>query len=221
MSVSRGVVYVAYGKNARDQAMLSAQSLRKQHPEMPFRVLSDRSFPRVYRFPDMPVIHHKDTDPGARGVKLNVDTLSPFDHTLYLDADTRVQGDITMPFDLLDNGWEMCIVPCRRQADNAHSHVNTDERETTFEEVGDGLLALQGGVIWFRKCEAVHRLFAAWREEWARWEDQDQAALVRALVTNPVRVFLLNRQYNGGRIVRHFYKYARRPGMDGAASKMI
>lgn len=206
---SRGVVYVAYGDNARDQAMQSAKSLKAQHPDLPFRVICDRGFKQAAGMPQVTCIYHEDTDPGARLVKLNVDTLSPFEHTLYLDADTRIRADISYPFRLLDAGWDMAMVPCRHQGDHAHRHVKAQERVTTFAEVGD-MTALQGGVMYFRKTEAVHRLFAAWREEWGRFEDQDQAALVRALVSHPVRLFLLGRAYNGGKFIRHFYSYARR-----------
>ena len=209
--VSRGVVYVAYGDPAREQVMLSAKSLREQHPDLEFRVICDQKFGRARGVPNIKCILHEDTDPGARQVKLNVDRLSPFDQTLYLDADTRVRGDITPPFDLLAEGWEMALVPCRHQGEHAHRHVNEKERETTFAEVDD-MTALQAGAIWFRKCDAVHRLFAAWREEWRRFEEQDQAALIRALVRNPVRMALLGRAYNGGWKVRHFYSYARRDG---------
>ena len=207
--VSRGVVYVAYGKPARDQVQLSAQSLVAQHPRLPFRVISDRPFKRVAGFPAIQIIPYPDTDPGARLVKLNVDSLSPFDHTAYIDADTRIQGNILWPFELLEAGWEMAIVPCRHQGEHANPHVNAEERTITFAEVGDAT-ALQGGVIYFRKTNAVHGLFAAWREEWARFEDQDQAALIRALAHNPVKMFLLGRAYNGGRTIRHYYSYARR-----------
>jgi len=212
---SRGVVYVAYGDEARVQVLLAAQTLREHHPTLPFRIITDESFGRLPRkFPAPKLIYHEDTDPGARGVKLQVDLLSPFDDTLYLDADTRIHGDITMPFDLLDNGWEMCITPCRHQEpDDQHGHVNEEERAITFEEVSADLFAMQGGVFWFRKCEAVHRLFSTWRQEWERWRDQDQAALMRALVRCPVKLFVLGRAYNGGRIVQHFYTYARRRGL--------
>jgi hypothetical protein len=72
--------------------------------------------------------------------------------------------------------------------------------------------------MYFRKCSAVHRLFLIWRREWERWRDQDQAALMRALVNCPVRLFLLNREYNGGRFVHHYYTYARRDGLKYARS---
>lgn len=211
---TRGVVYVAYGDEARVQVQLSAKTLVETNPRIPFRVICDRGFPRQQRFPVTRHIYHEDTDPGARGVKLKVDQLTPFDLTMYLDADTRVHGDITMPFDLLERGWEMCIAPCRQQGhDEVHRHVNEEEREVTRQEVGFDILALQGGVIYFRKTEAVHQLFSEWRREWDRWQDQDQAALMRALVRCPVKLFLLGRGYNGGHIIQHFYTYARRPGL--------
>ena len=213
---SRGVVYVAYGEQAREQVRLSAKTLREQHPMLPFRVIADQPFGYAARMPQIRTIYHEDTDPGARLVKLNADLLSPFDCTLYLDADTRVQGDIAYPFTLLEAGWEMCICPTAYQGDEAHGHVNAEERRITFREVGVDAEVLQAGVMYFRKCDAVHRLFEVWREEWHRWEDQDQAALTRALAKVPVKLRTLNRDlYNSGqgRLIRHYCGFARRKGL--------
>lgn len=214
MISSRGVVFVAYGEQARVQVLHAAKSLVAHNPGISFRVIADKGFPYQKGYPPIKCIYHEDTDPGARQVKLQMDLLSPYEQTLYLDADTRVQANIMQPFDLLDAGWEMCIVPCRHQDyDEVYGHVQEDERKATFDAIGYGPLALQGGVIYFRKCANVHRLFMEWRREWWQWEDQDQAALMRALVRCPVKLFMLNRAYNGGRYVQHFYTYARRDGL--------
>jgi len=213
--MTRGVLYVAYGEQARAQVRLSAKTLVDTNPALPLRVVSDRAFEPQRGFPPLRVILHRDTDPGARLVKLHANILSPWDLTLYLDADTRVLADISYPFELLEAGWEMAMCPTLYQGTEAHGHVNESEREATFAEVGTHAQVLQGGVIYFRKCEAVSELFKAWRLEWRRWEDQDQAALVRALVRHPVKLRTLDRQYNDaqGQRIRHYCGFARRRGL--------
>lgn len=212
---TRGVIYVAYGEQAREQVRLSVKTLLATNSRLPFRVVSDAPFEHVPRSTPIRHIYHEDTDPGARLVKLTVDQLSPFDLTLYLDADTRVLGDITWPFRVLEAGWEIAMCPGEYPPDEPHGHVNEEERQVTFAEIGKHPHVLQSGVLYFRKCPAVHELYREWRDEWHRWRDQDQAALVRALVRNPVRLFLLDRTYNHpqGRLVRHYCGFARRSGL--------
>lgn len=89
----------------------------------------------------------------------------------------------------------MAICPNRRQGEEAHGHINDEERAITIDEVGLDAQALQAGVIYFRKCTAIHKLFATWRAEWQRWQDQDQAALVRALARRPVKMRTLHRDW--------------------------
>jgi lipopolysaccharide biosynthesis glycosyltransferase len=189
--------------------------MQDHNPDLPIRVISDAPFPRIGRGAPLHYIHHEDTDIGARYVKLNLDKISPFDYTLYIDADTRVHGDISAPFGLLDAGWELCMCPCTRQGDGAHTHVNEEERQATFAEVGTHAQALQAGVMYFRKSSAMRKLFSAWRAEWKRWEDQDQAALVRALARVPVKLRTLHSDYNDprGRLIAHYCGFARRDGL--------
>ncbi len=152
----------------------------------------------------------------GRWAKLNLDQLSPYDPTLYLDADTRVHGDARAILSILGDGYDLAVAPSTKQGTEALWHIAEDEREATFAELGRDLLQLQGGVIAFRKTAEVHALFAAWREEWQRWRDQDQAALLRALYRCPVRLWLLSNEWNGGALIEHRYGAARRRDRDEA-----
>jgi len=76
--------------------------------------------------------------------------------------------------------------------------------------VGPIVVQLQGGVLFWRRNEATTRLFERWRAEWARYRQQDQGALLRALYTEPVRVWLLGRPWNGGNLIEHLCGRAKR-----------
>jgi len=198
---TRGIIYVAYGAPAIRELGSALADLRKV-TDLPVAVISDQKTP----YHDIQHISFERRDKGARWSKLNLDALSPFDFTLYLDADTRVMGDIFAGFEILDDGYDFVIAPSRMQYGSIFRHIQNQERELTFSELGTSdLLQLQAGVFFFRKSPAVLELFTTWRAEWERFQDQDQAALLRALDKTPVRVWLLSYLFNGGELVQHVF----------------
>lgn len=186
--MTRGICYVAYGENARSEAAMSIRSLRIWQSSIPVSVISDTPADGAKHIP------FDDPRYGARWAKLNLDLLSPYDTTLYLDADTRPRADLAPLFAPLDAGYDLVLAPSTQQADKALWHVEAQEREATFDTFGFTPLQLQAGVLAFRKCEAVTALFAAWRDEWCGSEHptQDQAALLRALYRVPVKLWLIS-----------------------------
>lgn len=204
-----GVVYVAYGEPARTEASKSIATLRRFAPGLPWAVVSDSPLPNrggVW-------ISAPDRDKGARQAKLAIYDLSPFGHTLYLDADTRLAADPSAGFALLADGWEVALAPSQRQGTDVLGNLTPPDRAATLAALGPELLGLQAGVLFFRKCAAVGRLFAAWADEWATFKALDQGALLRALAHTPVRLWLLGAPWNSpqsGGVVRHLFGKAAR-----------
>jgi hypothetical protein len=204
MMATRGAVFVAYGDNARREVRLAVASLATHMPGLPAVVFSDNPLPGL-------TVHlYDDTDPGARLVKLNLDLLAPFDEVLYLDADTRVQQDLSTGFKILEGSWDLAIAPSRAQDSEFLWLCSEAERQDTVEMYSAMPVVLQGGTMFWRSCDRVHALFAAWREEFLLWPGQDQGALLRALARAPARVWLLGRAWAGGGIVAHHFGQARR-----------
>ena len=137
---------------------------------------------------------------GARWAKLNLDKLAPWPSYLYLDADTRVCGDLSAGFDILADGWDMAITASKHQETNWLWQASEEERA----ETGNALkLSLQGGVFYARQCERIHQFLDTWRAQWLRFGHIDQGALIRALYQCPVRLWLLDRTYNDGELIEH------------------
>lgn len=197
---------MVYGKAARREAATSIEMLRRFH-DWPVAVIGDR-----VAVPGVRNISFPDRDSGARWAKLHLDILSPFRRTLYLDADTRPYQDLSDGFAVLDDGWDLVLAPSTQQGWSWLWHCGNADREATLEAWGWRPLALQAGVMFVRRNRRVHRLFAAWRQEWERFEDQDQAALLRALRRAPARIWLLGKPWNGGAIVGHRFGQAKRDG---------
>ena len=200
--MSQGVCMVAYGEPARQEAAASIESLRRFH-DWPVTVIGEPVDGATHHLP------YPDTDQGGRWAKVNLDKLSPYAETLYLDADTRVRQPIGAGFEILSDGWDMVCTTSQNQSGDWLWHIDEEDRDATLQEAGH-MLQLGGGVFWFKRNARTTRLFEAWRAEWTRWRNQDQGALIRALYREPVRVWLLPRLWNGGAIVEHRFGKARR-----------
>lgn len=207
------MVYVAYGERARREALTSIGLLRR-HSRLPVSVIgpnADKVFWSTHRR-DVRHLSFSDSHPGARWAKLHFNTLSPYDCTLYLDADTRPYQDVSVGFHILADGWEVAIAPSSQQGDAFLWHCSEADREATIESYWIRPLALQAGVMFVRRCKETDRLFEVWREEWQVFRSQDQGALLRALARVPVRIWILGRCWNGGAIIGHRFGAAQRRG---------
>jgi hypothetical protein len=194
---SQGVIYVTYGEGARREARMSAQTLATYHRRWPVAVIGDQPVDWAE------YIEWPDTGAPGRWAKVNLDRLSPFDPTLFLDADTRVYHKLDVGFNILANGWDMVMCGSIPQGGDVLRHCSDEERDHTLAEIHTDPYQLNTGVIFFRKSVAVKRMFAQWRREWKRWKDKDQGALLRALHQRPVAIFLLGRSWNGGAVIGH------------------
>jgi hypothetical protein len=213
--MTRGVCYVAYGHSARKEARESIASLLA-HSDLPVKVIGDE-WPVAVAWVDHESYPQRDL--GGRWAKLNLDRLSPWGQTLYLDADTRVHGDVSAGFEVLDDGWDMAMAFSARQGSDVLGNCPEGDREAAFEAIGTmAVLGLQAGTFFVAWNDRTRALWAAWREEWERWEPElgcftmDQAAFVRALGRCPVRLWILGLPWNSqnGEIVEHRFGAARR-----------
>ena len=192
-----GVYYIGFGAPARACAVKALETWRDQMPDYPAAFVGAEPVGGEDVFVAQP-----DIDIGGRIAKISIYDLAPpeWNYVLYLDADTEVIADVSFFFQLLHDGWELVI--CKNPA---RFHViremkrpdNHDECEVTFEALGsDELMQLNGGVFAFRRNDRVKRFFARWREEWEKYGKRDQAALLRALYVEPLKVYVLGNEWN-------------------------
>lgn len=192
-----GVYYVAFGDPARTCAQRAITSWHTHMGDLPCAMASDTPIGGEDIF-----IKTHDADVGARTAKIRIYDNAPADwhYVLYLDADTEVVADVSFLFETLADGWELVI--CKNPS---KYHViremvrpdNADECQLTYDLLGsEELLQLNGGVFAFRRCDRVQRFFQRWHEEWNMWGKRDQAALLRALYAEPLRVYVLGNEWN-------------------------
>lgn len=199
------VYLVARGASALDEARGCIDSLREFH-NWPVYLATDL-IKVAEGLNDVQLINlPPDIDDGGRWAKISILGMvdQVHDQVLYLDADTRVYGDLSVGFAFLDAGWDMVITASGHQDHELMWHIDTEERDYTLQRIGNGLpLALQAGVFWIKRNTMTARLFRAWCDEWSLYSDQDQASLLRAVNLIPVRIALLGPQFNGGGIIGH------------------
>jgi hypothetical protein len=192
-----GFCYIVYGENAEDAATQSVATLRK-HNSKQVHIIGDRPLPgcTFSKFEGWGTV--------GRLAKINLDRLTPFENTCYLDADTIIHSRLAVGFSILNDGWDMVICPSANQGEHWLRHVGEEESLATLIQLRERFLQLQAGVIWFNAARCK-KFFQLWRLEWNRWQDQDQAALLRALYEAPIKIWLLGNPWSNGEMVRHLH----------------
>lgn len=190
--MSRGVIYMCWGQQAIDQARLSMGSLW-EHRDLPVLVVGDEAAREAFADEPRVMVAVLDVDPFDRErregfrflagrVKPLLYRLSSWDESLYVDADSDFASSPEVGFDLLDR-WEFVVAETEtRTLEN--SIADAAEARWSAEWLGTGhLLYHNSGMLFWRRCQAVERLFDLWSEEWLRFQSWDeQVALLRALL---------------------------------------
>ncbi len=194
---TRGIYCVAFGDPARTCAQRMMETAKQHMPEIPICLCSDRKIG-----PEDLLVTVEDSDIGGRRAKLRAYELSPaeWESVLYLDADTEVVGDIRFYFELIEDGWEFVVCKDPHLMDTMHAFrrkTNLAELHETAEQIHTmHTLQYNGGVWAFGRHERVARFFTRWLAEWEKYARRDQGALIRAMYTEPLRVYLLGNEWN-------------------------
>lgn len=147
-----GVVYVATGARYRRECAFSARSLKRHNPDLPITVFADAppGGPRLFD----EVVLLADAGKHSRQVKVQCLERSPYERTLFLDADTQVLAPIRDVFDWLDE----------------HDLAVARGPHVDWSHVPPRLLAVEGshyntGVIAYRRSPAFLRFWRQWLDD--------------------------------------------------------
>lgn len=190
------VVYIAYGKPARDMCVKAMESW-KAHMKEDCILISDNPLGIEDVF-----IHHHDADIGARSIKTRLLEIVPkkYKYIIYLDADTEVLGDVSFLFNQVKSGYDfaICRNPPKYYSIGEHRRPdNMQETDETIAMIGnDEMPMYNGGVFAVHRNETTENLFAKWYEEWNKYGARDQSSLLRALYQVPTKILYLNQSWN-------------------------
>jgi hypothetical protein len=194
--MQKGVIYIATGERHCAEALVSAKSLRMHMPHLAITLYTDQAMAGAD-------VDHIAAFAGD-GYLSRIPTLeaSPYEHTLFLDSDTYVCGDLTGLFALLD------------EFDIALAHSPT-RALYEVEGVPDSFPEFNAGVILYRRSAEVKAALRDWANQFARFQEQrdrgeicwlqpegkriythDQGALRAALYRSRLRIATLPPEYN-------------------------
>lgn len=215
-----GVVYVSYGQKARESAIASMQSVRRFYPNVKIAVITDDELAdfRGVATIRLDIAHHPDESQSnpkaARAAKVQLDQATPFQYTIYLDADTMVRAPMlhALYAPLRNQQFDFVATLSKKQGDDFCWHASETQRDDTRDGIGFTPLQIQAGVFAFRRSRKARAFFAAWRREWLTYSADDyvdQAAFTRALHKRPMAIHLLGHDYNGGAVIEHIFGQAK------------
>lgn len=211
---SVGIIYMAWGEKALTSIRKSIASLKRLGYSYPVLVVGDcanMGITKQFQFMQWEWENPFDTSQRhnfqfrAGRIKPLLARSSPFDYTLYIDADTQFVQPIHSGFEMLKD-YDMCVTEEKLTLAQLYNkklagwEINILERDATIIELGgdDNKKFINSGVIFFRSNKKVNKLFKDWRKEWLRFQEWDeQLALMRAIHNNQdVKVNYLPVQWN-------------------------
>lgn len=198
-----GVLYLAFGYEYVVEAVLSLLSLRYHHPDLPASLLTNLAiaednpggiFEGVEYFDEVITV---DAENGEnRHYKTSLVEYTPYERTLYLDADTYIENDITAGFAYVDAEFEMTVRPVEYPLGPDHHH---------FEDLEMNIRGLplhehsyyNTGVIFFDDSDETVEFFRAWNETYREIaHPYDAISFLQTTFETDVRIYPLNQTWN-------------------------
>ena len=183
---TQGVLYLSIGGDFTYLTQQSIGYLRRTGYTGPVRVVTDTE--DLSYDPDVEIVHVPPVDGpwGSRHYKTQLNKFA-FDTTLYLDSDTLPIAPIDGIWDALRWG-DICLAHDLESdvgsfLDASWVKTNVTRAELEYMDRLDlhGQSYFNSGVMLWRQSPLIDRLFVLWHEEWQRFRNLDQMALVRAI----------------------------------------
>jgi hypothetical protein len=182
-----GVVFVATGARYIACAEAAARSVRRHMPDVPIALFTDAGAlgePLSGIFD--PVI---ELEGAHRRSKVDCLMNSPFERTLFLDADIRVLEDVSELFDLLER-FDIAMA-------HAHARNRAATRAVWTRELSDAYPQFNTGVMVVRRSPETQSLLQVWSDSYrTAGFRKDQVTLRELLWASGLRVATLPPEYN-------------------------
>jgi len=196
-----GIIYVATGKKFIQMAMQSARSCREFLPEIKIHLFADwKSLGFHFETNCQPFTSVFNIEKPHSRSKIDYMPLTPFDRTLFLDADTYALGEISDLFDLLDK-FDMAL---------SHAHLRASRLKTWKTVIPESYPQFNSGVVLYKKTQEVIKILNDWKIAYEQAGfDTDQVTLRELLWSSTIRLATLPPEYNIGNI-KYFFTWNKR-----------
>lgn len=184
-SRKEGILYIATNDEYLEDAKKAAKITAK-HIEKPIAVVTHRELENNQIFDEVIIDDSPNDDFSDKPRNIGK---TPFEKTIYLDADAYVVDDISEIFELLDN-FHLCAAIDPNELDLRLS----DHENRVQEEIPEAFPENNTGVIGFRKSKCSE-FFDKWNES-QKTVKFDQASFRYALYNSDIRFTSLNSNYN-------------------------
>lgn len=201
-SIYRGVIYFAVGQKYLQEAIISAQSVRRQMPDLPLAIFSD--VPAPSEIFDYCLEVAKDCS--LKRQKMYALLNTPFEQTLFLDTDTYMIAPVYELFELIEDGYQFAAALSHwwaissQNCEKSDSIAKTEVQERYLRENGVPIsfANINSGLMIFNNVPETRNLFTKWDELYVSWGDrgQDQYPLRVALYHSHLRWTPLPQAYN-------------------------
>ena len=182
--ITNGVLFITAGSEFTQMANISAETIKKHSPELLIHLYTDQKDFKSTYIDSIGLIEN----PHSRS-KVDYIHQSPFDRTLYMDADTKIVRDISDIFNVLDR-FDLAIA-------HAHSRNRSSTNQLWRVEIPRGFPQMNGGIILFKKNEKTHKLFTDWEKAYHENNfTKDQVTLRELLWLSDLRMTVLPPEYN-------------------------
>ncbi len=198
--LSRGIVIVAVGRRYLDLALSCAKSI-KQYSNLSIALITTENLTPEEKTNFQMILNARRSDFGfsdqqeARLLKGAAYWISPFNETIYLDADTLCRGDIDCVWQFLGSA-QIAMTKDAIAPTVGRSLVKGMEKDCTLERLGHSFPQYSGGVLVWKHSLHVEDLFRNWLAEWLVWCSIDQLALARALHRTKIIPVTLPPEFN-------------------------
>lgn len=192
-SDSLGLIYMAFGDKAGQAVKKSVATLKRIGFSYPVCVVGDKpvdgfEFRKWEGESPFDPTQKKNFMFRAGRIKPFLYELSPFDRTLYLDADTQFIQDPHKGFEYLSD-YDIALTQEYLTVGELYNkfmagwEINIEERAQTIKEgINPDERFINSGVIFFKKSSNNEKVFKEWHKQWMRFQQWDeQLALMRAL----------------------------------------
>lgn len=192
----RGILYIATGPSFVAEALQSARSIKAVWSDIPLALITDTP-------PEADCFAHVEIVPARRNSsdKPRYMANSPFERTVYLDADTYCCAPFPELFDLLDR-FDIAAAYDDGRFTERTDPASGEQHFIKVPGIPDCFPELNSGVIAYRHWPAVDALLKRWAADYEEGRDgplldhRDQPSFRAALYNSQVRLGVLPAEYN-------------------------